>query len=126
MRGLHVLLMVFLFASIAAHAAEPAAGKWRGSIIRADGALAVEVDLWQASNGRWRGDISIPSQEAKDLPLEVDVTASRVQFRILNIPGEPPFVGKLTGNVIEGEFQNPAQPLPLKLERVKDKVTSAR
>jgi hypothetical protein len=117
MRRSGLILVFLLFVAVSAQAAEPAAGKWVGSIARAEGPLKVEVDLWQRADGRWGGDMSIPDQGAKDLPLEVDVTAKKVMFRIVNIPGEPPFVGKLEGDTIDGEFQA-AEPYALTLMRV--------
>lgn len=111
------LILVLLCVALAAQAADSPAGKWVGSIARAEGPLEVEVDLWQTKDGRWRGDISIPSQGAKDLPMEVDVTSKKVMFRILNIPGEPPFLGTFEGDTIDGEFKA-AQPYGLTLMRV--------
>lgn len=111
------LFLVLLCVAAVAQAAEPAAGKWVGSIARAEGPLEVEVDLWQTVDGRWRGDMSIPSQGAKDLAMEVDVTGKNVMFRLLNIPGEPPFLGTLEGDTIDGEFKA-TPPYSLTLMRV--------
>ena len=111
------LILVLLCVAVAAQAADSAAGKWVGPIARAEGPLEVQVHLWQTDEGRWRGAMSIPSQGAKDLPMEADVTGKKVMFRLLGIPGEPPFLGTLEGDTIDGEFKA-AEPYGLTLMRV--------
>ncbi len=103
--GLIFVLLCVAAVPLAAETADPFTGRWVGVIHRPDGPLEVEVDIWQNEEGRWRGDMTIPAQEAKDLPMAVDVKGSQIMFRILNIPGEPWFLGKVKGDVIEGEFK---------------------
>ncbi len=114
--GFFFVLLCIAVVSFAAETADPFVGRWVGIIHRADEPLEVEVDLWRTHEGRWRGDMSIPSQGAKDLPMEVDVTGSQIMFRVLNIPGEPWFLGKVEGDTIEGEFKA-ATPYALTLMR---------
>ena len=84
------------------------AGHWKGSIAAPGSALAFDVDLRQAAGGALSGDISIPAQNAFDLALgDVTATASRIQFKIVGIPGDPSFDGALAadGARVEGELQ---------------------
>jgi hypothetical protein len=122
MRRLSLILLV-LCVAVSSHAADSAAGRWTGSIARPDGPLELQVELWQTDEGRWRGHLTIPAQGAKDLPMEVDVAGTQVMFRVLNIPGEPPFLGTFEGDVIDGEFKA-AQPYALTLMRVVDEAPS--
>ena len=57
-------------ATAPARGAASAAGEWKGAIDTPGTALDVMVDLSQAADGAWQGDIDIPLQGAKDLPLD--------------------------------------------------------
>lgn len=82
------------------------AGHWEGAIEIPGSPLAVDVDL-AAEGGGWKGDISIPAQKAKDLPLAAFVVdGTGVQFEIDGVPGKPTFHGNLSedGGKIAGDF----------------------
>lgn len=99
-------------------AADPSAsGPWHGALELPNGKLEVMVDLKQES-GVWKGDIDIPAQGGKDLPLEgIAVDGSKVKFSIAGVPGAPTFDGTLTGDEIRGTFSQNGASLPFRLER---------
>ncbi len=77
----------------------------------------------------WSGDISIPAQRAKDLPLtEIKLSGTDVSFAIVGVPGDPTFNGRLAadGQAISGEFSQAGQKLPFKLERKKAPEAAAK
>lgn len=100
-----------LLALLAAHAvavlaAGDLAGHWEGSIALPTGKLAVLVDL-QSDAAGLAGTISIPLQNAKNLPLtNLHASALEVGFEIAGVPGTPTFKGTLTpdGRTISGDF----------------------
>jgi CubicO group peptidase (beta-lactamase class C family) len=98
-------------------AAGSAAGRWNGAVqLDPSMKLDVEVDL-EASGAAWKGDITIPAQGARDLPLTVAVEGSQVTFRINGVPGEPTFKGTLSADRIAGDFTQGGQTFPFSLTR---------
>lgn len=82
------------------------AGHWTGSIALPGQAMAFDVDL-AAADGRYSGDISIPSQSARDVPLAgLTIQGDSIRFAIAGIPGGPTFRGTLEpgGKTISGTF----------------------
>ena len=74
--GTQLCLGIFTFGVLAAgngaatFALEPTlVGHWVGAIETPVKPLAFDIDFSKAANGSLRGDISIPAQETKDLPL---------------------------------------------------------
>ena len=116
MKPLPLICLIF-FVAVAASAGETAAGHWRGSVAVQQAPLPVEVELALTSRG-WRGRISFPSQEVRDLPLErVDVTDGVVRFQVAGIPGKPTFVGKFADDAIDGTYTQDGATFALKLSR---------
>lgn len=111
-------LAVFLVAAAAAAAGvDSPAGHWNGAIEIPGSPLAVTVDLAPDGEG-WQGNISIPAQGARDLPLaEITVDGSLVVFSISGVPGEPTFSGTLEGADLAGEFSQGGQRFGFKLTR---------
>jgi CubicO group peptidase (beta-lactamase class C family) len=69
------------------------AGHWTGSVQLPSGELAFELDL-KRSDAEWTGDISIPAQNARHLPLTgVFARGDSIGFAIQGVPGEPTFRG---------------------------------
>jgi CubicO group peptidase (beta-lactamase class C family) len=102
-------------APLAAQATTPCAGHWSGSIALPTGALAFDVDFTSQPDGRCTGDISIPQQGAKDVPLlNVLVRADSARFTISGVPGTPTFAGvrSADGRSITGLFRQGAASLP--------------
>lgn len=99
------------------------AGHWEGEIQIPGTKLGIDVDLSQ-DGGAWKGDISIPLQNAKDLPLtniKVDnkVDGATVSFEIQGVPGTPTFNGTLAadGAKIAGDFAQGGGKFPFELRR---------
>jgi len=104
------------------------AGHWEGSIDVPTMKLEVDVDLIQ-KNGTWTGDISIPVQNAKDLPLgDIAVEGMEVTFAISGVPGDPTFKGQVSadGKKITGDFTQGGQTFPFELSREAEPAAKAR
>src|SRR5512135_2131605 len=70
------------------------AGHWEGAVAVPGTKLAVDLDFSKQADGSWTGDISIPAQGAKDLPLSgIKAEGADVAFTISGIPGNPTFKG---------------------------------
>lgn len=119
------LLFLLLFFALPVLAADSPEGHWTGSINLPNGKLDVQVDF-TTSGGRWRGQIDIPAQGARDLPLIVDVTREKVTFEISGIPGNPTFNGTLAGDTISGDFIQGGATFPFTLTRGKAEDPAAK
>lgn len=119
LRFIPILLLLSLVPGLA-QAALPAAagGHWEGEInLPQNQVLQIMVDLEEAS-GAWKGTIDIPSQGAKDLPLEqVAVDGPKVRFVITGVPGSPTFEGTLENGEIKGTFTQGGGSAPFRLGR---------
>ncbi|MBD3414693.1 MAG: serine hydrolase [Candidatus Aminicenantes bacterium] len=96
------------------------AGHWEGSIDIPGMKLEILVDLNQESDGSWTGKISIPAQNAKNLPLEnIAIDGNDIVFEMTGVPGEPAFKGTLSedGAQITGGFTQSGQTFPFVLNR---------
>ena len=112
-----VLLMLLAVPAFAAETGP--AGHWEGEIQIPGTKLGIDVDLSQ-DGGAWKGDISIPLQNAKDLPLiNIKVDGTAVSFEIQGIPGTPTFNGTLAsdGTKIAGDFAQGGGKFPFELRR---------
>lgn len=107
---------VWLLACLAAQAPPLGAqqadleGHWEGSIEIPGTRLEIDLDFARDGEG-WSGDISIPAQNAQDLPLsEIALEGSDATFKIPGIPGDPTFEGDfvMEGDAVkEVEFRQP-------------------
>lgn len=114
-----LLVLALLLTTGAAVAAPSAAGRWEGSIRLPTTELAVTVDLSRGEDG-WIGDVDIPAQGARDLPLTgIEVEGDAVRFTIAGVPGEPTFHGTLAddGATLAGDFTQAGGSFPFELER---------
>jgi hypothetical protein len=103
-------------------------GHWVGSISLPGTKLAIDVDF-KAQDGGWAGDISIPLQGAKDLPLDkIAVDGTSVSFAIPGIPGDPVFQGTLSadGQKITGGFTQGGGTIPFELARAEKPAAAAQ
>jgi len=94
------------------------AGHWTGRITLPGQELAFDVDLVQAGNA-WTGDISIPAQNAKDLPLiQIAIQGDSIGFAIQGIPGNPTFRGRRAadGQSVAGQFTQGGQSFPFSMQ----------
>ena len=111
-----------------AQAASPFAGHWTGAIHVPGTELAFDVDLSRGPAG-WTGDISIPAQNAKDLPLTgLAVSGDSITFAIQGIPGNPTFRGVLAGDgkSIAGTFSQGGQTFPFEMAGAAAPADAAR
>jgi pimeloyl-ACP methyl ester carboxylesterase len=67
-------------------------GSWNGEIEVPGVALKTTVRLSQVEGDKWSGEIDIPQQGARAVPLtDVTIALPNVSFRIAGIPGDPTF-----------------------------------
>jgi CubicO group peptidase (beta-lactamase class C family) len=126
-----ILWMIISFLSPAFLAAvEPSiAGHWEGAIELPGTKLNVDIDFTQKEDGSWTGDISIPAQNAKDLPLgNISLKGNDISFEITGVPGNPTFKGALSedGQKISGQFTQGGQTFPFSLGRGPGLVAKAK
>jgi len=127
-----ILFVFFAFIAVGLASAAPPqdlAGHWEGAIDLPGSKLEVNVDLVKQADGAWKGDISIPAQGAKDLPLAgIKVEGTDVAFAIPAIPGEPTFRGQMSadGAKITGKFTQGGQSFPFTLARAADPAAKAK
>lgn len=94
-------------------------GHWEGAITLPATALAIQVDLSRRAEV-WQGTIDIPGQGLRGFILDsVKINGASVEFAMAGIPGNPCFVGRLTGDAsaMAGEFTQGPGRFPFKLER---------
>jgi CubicO group peptidase (beta-lactamase class C family) len=103
------------------------AGHYAGSITLPPGPLAFDVDLARKADGSCGGDISIPAQNATDLPLaNVRVAGDSVTFAIGGVPGNPTFTGTRAGSRIAGTFAQGGGSFPFTMSAGESAVERAR
>ena len=126
---LFVALLLTVFSFIQAAPAQDLAGHWEGAIELPGTKLVVDIDFAKQADGTWKGDISIPLQSAKDLPLAgIKAEGASVVFVISGVPGDPTFKGQLSadGSKITGQFAQGGGAFPFELVRGADPVAKAR
>lgn len=104
-------------------------GRWEGIIDIPGMKLNIDIDFSQKDDGSWAGDISIPAQNAKNLPLSnINLKGKEVTFKITGIPGNPTFKGILSddGSKIAGDFTQRGQAFPFTLGREASPGVKAR
>ena len=104
------------------------AGHWTGSVQLPTAELAFDVDLAQTGDA-WTGDISIPAQNARDLPLQrISVRGDSISFAIQGIPGDPTFRGVRAGDgaSVSGAFTQGGQTFPFAMQRGERPAVAAR
>jgi CubicO group peptidase (beta-lactamase class C family) len=114
------LLMAML--TLPAFSAEPSplAGHWEGAISLPGTPLQIFLDFSAKADAALVGTISIPAQNAKDLPLVgIEVNPPGAIFEIEGPGGKPTFQGFLSidGATLEGTFTQGGQGFPFKLQR---------
>ena len=99
------------------------AGHWQGAIELPGMELEFNIDFTQNADGAWQGDISIPVQKAKDLPLgDITMSEGKVGFTMPGVPGEPAFEGTFndSGEEISGTFTQGGQAFPFSMTSRED------
>jgi CubicO group peptidase (beta-lactamase class C family) len=125
-----VLLIVLAFLSLPvstvaapseALAEEPSiAGHWVGEVEIPGTKLGFDIDFSLKPDGNWSGDISIPAQNAKDLPLgNITAKGKQVSFEISGVPGAPTFKGALSddGQKVAGQLTQGGEAFPFAMSR---------
>jgi putative CocE/NonD family hydrolase len=100
--------------ALRAQQARPFAGHWIGALTLPGQELGFDVDLVQGATG-WTGDISIPAQGAKDLPLTgIAIAGDSITFAIAGVPGNPTHRGTISadGETIAGVMTQGGQSFP--------------
>ncbi|MBM3297809.1 MAG: beta-lactamase family protein, partial [Candidatus Aminicenantes bacterium] len=123
-----VCLALFLASAAWAALAPDLAGRWKGAIELPSLKLEVDLDFALLEDGTWKGDISIPAQNARDLPLSgIALHGADFTCAIAGVPGDPTFRGKLAsdGGTISGEFTQAGQSFPFTLKRGEDPAAAA-
>jgi CubicO group peptidase (beta-lactamase class C family) len=103
------------------------AGHWEGAIDLPGQELEVDLDF-ELDGEAWSGDISIPAQGARNLPLAgIVVDGAAVTFAIQGVAGEPTFSGTLSedGKSISGSFTQGGQVFPFSLSSGIDAAAKA-
>jgi len=105
------------------------AGHWHGTIEIPGMKLEVNLDFSFKPDGSWAGDISIPAQKAKDLPLSnISMSGKEVSFAIAGVPGNPTFKGIISddGTKITGDFSQSGKTFPFILKREASRSARAK
>lgn len=104
-------------------------GHWEGAIEIPGTPLAFDLDLKGASEATLTGDLSIPAQSLKDMPVAgLVVTGDSIQFQLREVPGLPTFRGRLepSGARVSGMFLQGGQTFPFHFGRGPSPVEAAR
>lgn len=102
------------------------AGHWEGTIEIPGQKMGINLDFTQEGD-TWKGDISIPIQNAKDIPLiNIKLDGNAATFEIQGVPGNPTFKGALEGSKIAGDFTQGGATFPFSVERAVSGADSAR
>lgn len=131
-KNLAIFLLIGVLAAPAAVLSagpQDLAGHWEGAIELPGQKLDVSLDFAKQDDGTWKGDISIPLQNAKDLPLAgIKVEGQEVTFAIAGVPGEPTFKGTFgaDGAEITGKFTQGGQTFPFALTRGESPVAKTK
>jgi hypothetical protein len=115
-----VLLLTFCPPVLMAQAPPNPSGHWEGAVQAPDREINIIVDLAKNEKGEWIGDINVPVQNLKNVPLiNVTVKDNSVSFEIEGIPGKPLFEGKLSedGKSMSGSVTVPAGVAAFQLKR---------
>ena len=115
-----VLLFSLLAVIVPAVAAPQLVGHWAGAIELPGTKLEIDCDFKVQADGSLAGDISIPAQNAKDMPLAaITLQGNETTFQISAIPGDPAFKGTFSANgaVISGSFTQGGQTFTFQLNR---------
>ncbi|MES1243249.1 MAG: serine hydrolase [Acidobacteriota bacterium] len=127
-RKIFAALALFFVVLAPSVLAQPAslAGHWEGAIELPGQKLGINLDFQQEGDA-WKGDISIPLQNAKDIPLiNIGLDGTAATFEIQGIPGTPTFKGTLAADKIAGDFTQGGATFPFSVERAASGADAAR
>ncbi len=117
-------LLLFLVSPIEILATEvrhDLVGTWEGSIKLPTQELGIIIEF-KVKEGLLIGDIDIPLQGLKDIPLkEIKLNDQKVEFAISEINGNPQFIGEFSSTEeVRGSFFQFAQSFPFELKRAEE------
>jgi CubicO group peptidase (beta-lactamase class C family) len=123
-------LIVLVAPAVRAQAVAPPslAGHWKGALKVGVTTLDLDVEFTNKGSG-WTGDISIPAQGAKNLPLQgITVEGDQVDFTLADVHGNRAFKGKLAadGSSIKGTFTQAGESLELSLSHEADPIADMK
>jgi hypothetical protein len=98
----------------------PAAGHWEGSVDVPGRPVAISLDLYEDEAGVLSGDISIPQQGVRTLPLATcERRGDEIGFALPRQPGDPVFRGTISvdGGAIAGQLTQDGLSFPFRLTR---------
>ena len=108
------MLIVVLLAAPAVQA--ELAGTWSG-VLEVSGTRLRLVLKFERVGETWAARLGSPDQTADEFPAdEVTVNGDAVRVAVRAIKAE--YVGRLSGDVMEGEWRQPDAALPLRMQRV--------
>ncbi len=96
------------------------AGIWEGAIELPGTRLGITIEFKSGPDGSLTGDIDIPLQNARDLPLSnIRVFGDSTTFDLPNVPGSPRFAGVTAPDrqSIAGDFTQGGQTFPFQLTK---------
>ncbi len=85
------------------HAAEPAEGRWEGTIQIPGTGLTAIVDLAQSAGG-WIGSATVPGFTKGASLADIVVRDSAVSFTLKGALGDPKFDGRVEAGAFDGNF----------------------
>ena len=115
---LSLVALLLVVPSATAQQRDRFAGHWAGFVRLPAREAAFDLDL-VLTEGRYSGDISIPSQNTRDVPLtELRITGDSIRWIISGVPGIPTFAGVLSadGKSITGTVTQGAGSFPFSLQ----------
>lgn len=126
-----IALVLFLSAGVPSLAAAPPdlAGHWDGAIVLPAMKVEFNLNFMKQADGSWKGDISIPIQNIKNMPLsDIKADGAKISFAMPGIPGNPAFAGTLNadGNKLAGDFTQGGQKFTFEIARGADPAAKAK
>ncbi len=116
-----LICSLFLSWPVALMSQEPKSieGHWEGMIQLPTMKVEFNIDF-KKQDGEWTGDISIPVQNARDLPLvEIALEGRELSFAIQDVPGNPIFTGTVSedGTTVIGKLSQSGGSYDFSMER---------
>lgn len=124
-----IALFLFFFASVSEIYSQTIAGHWEGEIELPNIEIEIDVDFSIEGDKTLTGDLSIPAQGAKDLPLaEITISENQLSFKLPDVPGDARFEGKISGDgsAISGRFYQSGGDFPFTLLRAESPSEKAK
>jgi hypothetical protein len=109
-------LPALILLAVVARAAEPAEGRWEGTIEIPGSPLAAVIDLAQ-SGGEWIGSATVPGFIKGAQLAGLVVQSSALSFTLKGALGDPKFTGQVADGAITGSLVQAGNTAPVHLRR---------